>query len=173
MPMEGDFAKLARLISNLEHIDESMPKVAKTAAETIYGLIQDEFNGGHDPYGTPWAPLSEATLRVHGPPPLTDSGDMRATLDVHGEQARDSGGRFSKSQNIVIEMDLPAAYHQHGTGKRQSRDPRGRYAPGKSYQIPPRKIWPDESDAAIPPSWEAALEEAANPLEDILRKAVG
>jgi hypothetical protein len=77
------FKGFQRLHGTLRALAEVPSRAAKAASESIATLILDGFDAGTDPYGRPWAPLRPYTLaKGRFPPPLTDSGAMRDSVDV-------------------------------------------------------------------------------------------
>lgn len=89
-----------------------LPKLtAKRAAKKIEGLIAEEFDRGADPYGNAWEPLAESTIaRGRTNPPLTDTGDMRGSVQV-----------TVYGTDIVASVDDPFPYHQAGTANMPAR----------------------------------------------------
>ncbi len=110
------------------------------AAKSLGELIQREFDAGIDPYGDAWAPLLDSTLATgRTPPPLTDSGDLRA---VTVEPTSGAG--------ISITLGAPyGAMHQTGTRHMQARP------------ILPVHGLPDTWRRAIADEVDAAFERAA------------
>lgn len=88
----------------------------------------------------PWAPLSPRT-RGRTPPPLTATGELAGSLEV----STSDGG-------LEVQLgDEVAALHQAGT-----------------RHMPARPIFP--AGDSIPPTWEGALERAA---DEAVRAAMG
>jgi phage gpG-like protein len=127
------FKGFQRLNGTLRALSEVPSRVAADASVRIAGLIDGSFDAGTDPYGRPWAPLSTYTLaKGRFPPPLTDSGAMRASIDVHP----------TAGAGIEVTLDSEyATFHQTGT----------RY-------MPQRQILPQS--AGLAPSWREAIAEA-------------
>lgn len=113
-------------------------RVSVAVKDEINLLLQEQFDAGMDPAGRPWTPLARSTLRRgRHPPPLTDTGRMRA----HVRAVR-------VGTNVAIESELPAAYHQRGNARLPRRLPR-------------RPIWPEPTEA-MPERYETRIALAAN-----------
>lgn len=109
-------------------------RVSVAVKDEINLLLQEQFDGGFDPDGRPWAPLAMSTLRRgRHSPPLTDTGRMRA----HVRAVR-------VGTNVAIESEPPAVYHQSGTSR-----------------MPRRQIWPDTL-SGMPARYESRLGLVAN-----------
>lgn len=121
---KGDSRGLLNLSSRIRDLAGVPSQAAKQASEGIYDLIDQEFNQGTDPYGKKWAKLRPATLaKGRHPPPLTDTGDMRDSVEV----------KPMKGSGVSITIDqLPAWFHQWGTEKMAARPilPSGSRMPG-------------------------------------------
>lgn len=127
------FKGFQRLHGTLRALSEVPSRVAADASVRIAGLIDESFDAGIDPYGRPWAPLKPYTLaKGRFPPPLTDSGAMRSSIDVHPT----AGAGIE----VTIGTDY-ATFHQAGT-----RD------------MVQRQILPQS--AGLAPSWREAIAEA-------------
>lgn len=68
---------MGKLVAVLEGLARVPRRVAVIAAPQITRELRMQYRKGLDPYGQPWAKLRPATLKKHGPPPLTDSGVAR------------------------------------------------------------------------------------------------
>jgi hypothetical protein len=103
MALSGNLNALADLARQLDALGEALPRAAQKVAEEIPALLQAEFSGGTDPYGSPWKPLAPATIaKGRSAPPLTDTGAMRASARAMA---------ISRS-GVAIHLDAPAGYHQ-------------------------------------------------------------
>ena len=107
-----------RLNGTLRALAEVPSRAARSASARIAELVEEQFDAGADPYGRPWAPLTDTTLALRpwrGAPPLTDTGAMRSAITV----------RPTAPAGIVVELGddghgrpVPVAtYHQTGTSK--------------------------------------------------------
>lgn len=105
MPIRGDFPQLRDGISHVRKLGGLGPQVFKAAETEIRKRIEAQFNEGKNPYGTPWKPLAPATLRKgRHPPPLTDTGKMRASTVV-----------AAMGDTLLIALTDPkAGFHQWG-----------------------------------------------------------
>jgi hypothetical protein len=116
------FAGLASALHGLQRVPS---QAARQAAADIAGLLEQQFDEGRDPYGNAWAELAESTLaKGRTPPPLTDSGAMRASTDV----APSAGAGLTITLGAAY-----ATYHQTGTAN-----------------MPARPILPEDE---LPPEW--------------------
>ncbi len=106
MSFSGDIGRVHRLANAIgQELPEVPSRVARVVADSIARDIQDEFDGGHDPYGTDWNELADSTIDGgRTPPPLTDTTAMRQSLSV----------RPTQGAGVLIEIDHPAAFHQRG-----------------------------------------------------------
>jgi hypothetical protein len=111
-------------------------RASRGAADRITDLIQGQYATGEDPYGDAWADLSERTLERHGPPPLTDTGDMA------------DGSIAKPAQGAGIEITIPFPGGIHQTGARRG-----------TWRMPKRPILPDGDE--MPPAWDDAIAASA------------
>lgn len=126
-------ASFRQLMENLGELTSIPSRVAKDAAEKIAHLIDDQFSQGCDPYGNAWADLAPATkAKGRLPPPLTDTGKMRGSVQV------------KPLQGAGIEISIAPDYaHFHQTG---------------TVHMPERSILPDGTE--LPEEWDHAIETA-------------
>ena len=125
--------RFADLAPALRKLSEVPAQVARGAADAIAAQVQEDFDAGLDPYGEPWEPLAEATLaKGRTPPPLTDTGAMRASVDV----------RPGSGAGITFTIDDPAVHHQYGT-----------------VNMPARPMFPNQ--ASLPDTWSRAIADAS------------
>jgi phage gpG-like protein len=121
------------LASALRKLSAVPAQTARGAADRISAQVQQDFDAGVDPYGDPWEPLAETTLeKGREPPPLTDTGAMRASVDV----------RPGQGAGITFTIDDPAIHHQYGT-----------------VHMPQRAIFPNRPD--LPDTWRRAISDAS------------
>jgi phage gpG-like protein len=76
--VRGDFAQLQQLQVQLSRLGSPAGRegVIRTCAEASVKVLDDEFRGGHDPYGKAWKPLAFRQGK-----PLADTGaHLRSTL---------------------------------------------------------------------------------------------
>ncbi len=107
--VKGDFGKLEALSNISARMDRARAEASRRVAAAITAVIDREFATGTDPRGVPWAPLKKSTLaRGRRPPPLTDTGKMRASVVV-------SGG------SLDVSIASPAGFHQSGTRYMRAR----------------------------------------------------
>jgi hypothetical protein len=124
----GSFANLKKVISQLARVPS---QVAAGASEGIADAIRAEFDGGADPFGHPWEPLTEATLaKGRTPPPLTDTNAMRDGVEV----------RAMSGSGISVTIPDPGVHHQYGT----------------KYMVA-RPVFPDR----MPDTWKRAIADSA------------
>ena len=136
--MSGDYDALDALAKTLHGASDVVRDVAAEAAIELRLTVDSQFTLGCDPFGIAWAPLAPRTLaKGRTPPPLTDTGKMRASLQI-----------AVTGESIRLSMDGPAEYHQGGGGT-----------------LPQRKIFPDSSDP-LPPAYEAAITDALRAVSD-------
>lgn len=107
----------------------------QTAAEVVPAFrefVESEFESGVDPYGRKWRKLAKSTIeKGRKPPPLTDTGAMRASVEIH-----------ASGESVFLRVDSPAHFHQRGTA-----------------HMPARPILPEKT--ALPNDWIAAIAETA------------
>lgn len=140
---DNPFERLVAVADILVQVEHAPELVAEKAAPKIAAALEEQFALGLDPYGTPWAPLAPSTLKKHGPPPLTDSGEMRDHTDA-----------VSAGPNIIATSPEPAEFHQSGT-----------------HRMPAREILPNENEG-LPQSWHAAIDEAKAEVEKEIKDQV-
>lgn len=130
--LSGDFDALSALSAALSGADEIVRDVAAESVIELRHAVDSQFTLGTDPYGNAWEPLAPVTIgKGRTPPPLTDTGKMRDSLQV-----------TVTGESIRFSMGGPAVYHQHG-----------------GVRLPQRKIFPGDPDP-IPPIYEAAITDA-------------
>jgi len=137
------YESLLKVVDILAAVDHSPNEIAERAAPKIAEALEEQYALGQDPYGAPWASLQPSTLKKHGPPPLTDSGDMKSGTDA-----------VSAGPQIIATAPEPADYHQGGT-----------------RSMPARPILPNENQG-LPSSWEKALKEAASEVEATMQRRI-
>ena len=137
MGFDGDISQMGKLEDRIADLANIPSRASAEASKEIANLIELEFADGSDPYGKEWQPLSEATLeKGREPPPLTDTWDLRSTIDV--QPMRGAG----------ISITLEATYAPpHQTGWH-----------GKQGSGPARPILPDRDE--LPETWQEAIESA-------------
>jgi len=135
VPFGGDLSKLGALEANLHRLARVPARVAVIGAERLADVIDRQFDDGLDPNGSPWAPLAARTLaKGRRPPPLTDTGAMRASVRVMP----------MPGAGISVTIDHPGLVHQTGGSS------------GRWY-MPPRPVLPGR---IFPTTWRRALDDA-------------
>lgn len=135
MPWDGDLSLMGQLVERIADLASTPSRAAKEVSRELTILIDQEFDEGEDPYGTPWKSLAPATEdKGRFPPPLTDTRAMRDSLRV----------KPMRGAGVSITIAHPAAPHQTGWS-------------GKQGTGPARPILPDRE---MPPEWEAIIEAA-------------
>jgi hypothetical protein len=130
---DGDISRMGHLADRVADLAEVPSRASKAIADDLSGLIQDEFDAGTDPYGTPWKPLAEATLdKGRTPPPLTDTRAMRKSAVV----------RPMRPAGVAMTIDHPGAPHQTGWS-------------GPQGSGPARPILPERRE--LPPEWQDVI----------------
>jgi hypothetical protein len=146
--LTGDFAQLDRMAAALGELARVPSRTARAVSDRLEGLIQEEFDAGHDPDEEPWAPLSPVT-EARGrsmPPGLDDSGTMRGSVVV----------RPLAGAGVGITVDHPAGVHQTGWE-------------GKSGTGPARPVLPARGE--LPERWVEVVEaEAEKAFRGVMRK---
>ena len=136
----GDLAALGSLADHVRRLASVPARAAVKVQFALEDLVLGEFEAGHDPYGTPWAALSETTIdRGRFPPPLTDTSQMKDSFHATPRSTSGSGG-----SGIELSIDHPARPHQTGWS-----GPRGRG--------PARPIFPT---GEFPAAWSDRIGEA-------------
>lgn len=137
------FADLARALKSISLIPS---QVATGASKGIAEQIDAQFDAGVDPYGEPWAPLADATIeRGRFPPPLTDDGDLRRSVEV----------KPLPGAGISVTFDDPGVHHQYGY--RNART---------GGMVPARPIFPNKG---MPDTWKREISDAAEEAFDRIR----
>lgn len=129
MSVTGDFSGLEAMSEAFKRLSEVPSRAAKAVSADLSKFVEEEFDTGSDPYGRSWAALAERTLRKgRKPPPLTDTGAMRGSVEI----------RPAQGAGVQISIGEPySVYHQQGTSR-----------------MPARKMLP-EGD--LPPKWNNAV----------------
>jgi hypothetical protein len=106
-------AIMGNLARHLDSLAAVPSRASKEVAERITDLLAEQFEAGVDPYGNPWAPLAERTLRKHGAPPLqAEFGGVPGPM-AEGTIARTKSGAAWRmpARKILPEGGrLPAAW---------------------------------------------------------------
>lgn len=127
------FKDLADRLAELEDIPS---RIASEVAEGISVLVAEEFDGSHDPYGRPWAPLMASTVK-------RKRGDTRI---LRRTDSLSTGTMASPSSGAGVEVS--------------SVDYGGVHQAGDPPRMVSRKILPDGSD--LPKAWEKVIDDAAD-----------
>lgn len=134
--------EIGRLQQTIRRLSDLPRQTAIEAQGPLNKLLQDEFRLGQDPYGKPWAPVTQRTLAMRlksrSPIPLTDTRELRDGTVV---EAR-AGGRAG----LTIRLGAPYGYF-HQVGFRVGSRP-----------VPARPVLPDRG---VPAAWKRVLEAAA------------
>lgn len=136
MGFTGDIDAVGHLADRISDLASVPSRAAGAVSFELEVFIQDEFNEGRDPYGTPWEPLADSTReRGRTDPPLTDSWAMRDSASV----------RPSRGAGVNMMIDHPAMPHQTGWS-------------GPQGDGPARPILPAGDE--LPSEWTEAIESA-------------
>lgn len=145
MARGGNLGKMGELADRLGELASVPSRASAGAAEGINAALEEQFASGTDPYGNAWADLAPRTLLKHGPPPLTETGDMR-------------DGTFAKpSRGAGVELTVPFPGGIHQTGAKRG-----------NWVMPARKILPEGGE--LPDTWKAAIDDA---LDEAFGKTMG
>lgn len=144
-------ADLGAFVDRLEDLSRIPSRVAAAVAADLSALVEEGYEEGRDPYGTPWAPLKKLTRQKHGPTPLTHHGLMREDTHV----------RPNAGAGVVMDAPFPAAIHMTGAGYQTDEDP----APQWGMQA--RPMFPDRDE--LPRRWREAIDRR---VRDAFAKAV-
>lgn len=120
-------AKLQRLARNLATI---AAKVSPAIAERLQERVRDTYANEQDPYGNPWAPLAESTVRR--------KGGNSVILTRTGASQADCGARALAGAGVAVYANGAAGWHQEAHGSR-----------------PARPVLPDRG---LPPAWRDDIE---------------
>jgi hypothetical protein len=129
----GDLSGMGQLEANLRRLASVPSRASKRIAEGLEELVEDEFATGRDPYGTPWRPITDATLAKRSQttePPLTDLGQMHESLAV----------RPLPGAGVSITIDHPAAPHQTGWHGTQGSGPARPILPSRRLPVAWREV---------------------------------
>jgi phage gpG-like protein len=127
--------QIKRIASDLKKVAKrGHPVVLKAVSDEALSLVQLDFDAGVSPQGKPWEPPK----RRPGGQPLRDDGHLMGSVTGPEEMVVTKRG-FEIGSNLIY-----AAVHQYGWPERN---------------IPARPYLPDGD--AMPPAWDASLEEAA------------
>lgn len=134
------FADLQERLAELEGIPS---RISSEVASKITESIRQQFDAGRDPYGNPWAPLLESTVRRK----RGDRRILRRSDALSGETI----ARPTSGAGIEITSEPYGGVHQEGDGSRMVARP----------------ILPD--GAELPEEWQEIIETAT---ENAVRKAM-
>jgi hypothetical protein len=137
-PGTGDISKMGQLADRIADLADVPARASKAVTFEIEGFLQEEFDAGHDPYGSAWTPLAEATVaKGRHAPPLTDTGRMGASLEV----------RPLRGAGVGLSISHPGEDHQTGWD-------------GPQGSGPARPIFPDKAE--LPETWRDAIDDAVD-----------
>ncbi len=142
--MIGNLRKMGQLADRLSDLASIPSRASRAIANRITGLLDQQFDDGVDPYGAPWQELAAATAERHGPPPLTETGEMREgtyAKPMPGSGIALYGGSSSRSWNGTVAV---AGIHQTGAHK-------------EGWDMPARPILPQ--GRALPDEWKSAIDD--------------
>ena len=137
MAWSGNIAGMGQLAQRMRDLASVPARSARKVAGRLQELLEDEFSAGADPYGNAWEPLAPVTLEKRSQthePPLTDYGEMRASLLV----------KPLSGAGVGVTIDHPAEDHQTGWK-------------GSQGEGPARPILPA---GRMPALWREAIEDA-------------
>lgn len=135
---------LGRLAETIDALANVPSRAARPVADAINDLLEEEFEEGKAPNGIAWASLAPRTLKRHGPPPLTHTGEMR-----DGTVAAPTAGK-----GVAITVPFPGGIHQTG-------------ASDGDWHMPARPILPVNG---LPAKWKKAIDKA---ISDTTKKKGG
>jgi hypothetical protein len=131
-------AEIGRLQQVLERLAYVPRRTAEIAAPKITKLLRAQFRAGRDPYGRSWRPLKPSTLRKHGPPPLTDSGQLASGTKATIARSNYAGIRILVGRGYGY-------FHQVGFRVGHTR-------------VAPRRILPQ---FGLPAEWRKVLDDSS------------
>lgn len=151
--LTGNFEALRNAVVKIKKLTVAIGKITQAAAPELRAEVERQFVDGASPYRTKWKPLAPATLKKHGPPPLTDSGSMRSGVTVR-----------ATDEAIVFNAPHPAFLHQRGWRKRLPK-PKAMRRKGVVVAMrvftgyaPARPIFPD---GRVPNEWRRMIRRIA------------
>ncbi len=103
-PDYGDIDGMGGLADRLADLASIPSRIARDVADDLNDLMEDGFAAGQDAYGRAWEPLAPRTLRRHGPPPLTHTGEMRS----------ETVARPTAGAGVTLTAPFPAGIHMTG-----------------------------------------------------------
>jgi hypothetical protein len=130
--MTDSIAELQRVADSLAELSTVPARAAAAAADSINGLLAEQFAGSHDPSGEAWAELLESTVKRKG-------GDTRILIRTGAAEA-ETRARPTAGAGIEITTKDYMSYHQTGTG-----------------HMVARKVLPEDG---LPEEWEDAIDSA-------------
>lgn len=121
--MARSLAEYSRALSDLGQVPSRM---SASVAQDIKALVVKQFATGSDPYGNAWAPLKASTIkRKKSNMILVENNDMFNSIQV--APMRGAG--------VAITIDeIPAVYHQKGTGRMAARPILPKYVLPKAWR---------------------------------------
>lgn len=102
--------KLPRLLRNLAEIPSH---ASREIAERLEERVFDCFANEADPYGTPWAPLAESTVRR--------KGGNSVILYRTGRSMIEAGARTLSGGGVALVAGGASGYHMAASGTRPAR----------------------------------------------------
>ena len=141
---KGNPKQFDAIVQTLKAVSKIPATMAREAARGIAKAIDEEFEAGCDPYGTPWTPLADSTMArgfATGRTTmiLTLTYAMRASIIV--EPMPGAGIRISIGEDY-------ARYHQSGTAIMPARP------------ILPKRGMPDQWARALSDAGEVAFKKS-------------
>lgn len=148
--VDFDASQLERTLGSLT-AKERLGRALSEIGDAVVASVQLSFRDSVDPYGVPWAPLSEVTLekrRGSSAQILVDTGRLRNTVN---------SSRVSGDSVIVAASVIYAATQQFGAKQGQfGRGSRG--GPTPWGDVPARPFFPVR-DKGLPKSLKAEIDE--------------
>ncbi len=123
------------LASNLGELRGLPSRISREVASGISAKISEQFDAETDPYGNPWSPLLESTVR-------RKRGDTRI-LRRTDVMAGNTIARPSSGAGVLLESEDYGQYHQSGTP-----------------DMVARTIFPDGEE--LPDEWQEIIEDATD-----------
>jgi phage gpG-like protein len=163
--IDVDDKEAMRMLAALSAAAADLSPATRMASKAVFEKTQNTFDTESDPWGNPWAPLSQVTLDRRAKADRQSIAKLFDTGKMFGEGITHDSDALSFSVSIKgNEIERFPVVHQFG-------NPRNKFFNGPLAPIPARPMLPIRKNGRIdlPSDWIAAI---FAPFDDHFEKAL-